>query len=265
MSDKSVDEILAEVRSSTAKARGEKTDKGSGGNVLKSMFKTYIYDSGENVPPAVVMNEDGAFDEMPKFQVDTADPSDLSVKPFTDIYAEAGLQSAYSVDELDAMVNSAELADQPLNLKLVAVPFALKQKGVTIDEPIEDAAKRDAALDGYALMLSKRAYRGRNENEDKVAAIEAELKRIFAEKQAEIDSLRSDSAKKDNEYQTFMQRKAEEERRMAAIISPFITAGKANPVTVGNLPDDEERLVELKKMGKVAVLDKEGKIVGEQG
>lgn len=279
MSDKSVEEILAGVRSATGKARGETEDKGQGENVLKSLFKNYIYNSGEGdepMPVAIQLDEQESYGKTPDFNTPEYLSTNLNMgqKPFADIYSEAAVGSTFSVDQLDAMVSSPELKEQPLNMKLVAVPFALKQQGVSLDEPISDAARRDAALDGFALMLSKRASLGRKENEDKVAAIEAELQQIFAAKQIEIDELREDSATKQNEYQTFLQRKSEEERRMAEIISPFLS-GKANPVTVGNLPPDEgsdidttgntERLAQLKKMGKVAVLDEKGMIVGEQG
>jgi hypothetical protein len=247
MSDKSVEEIMAGVRSATGKARGETEQKSEGGgNVLKSLFSSLIYNSGGDetaVPAEIVTNEEGLYTDMPNFNTPEyiSAEDNLGEKPFADIYAEAEIASPFSVDELDEMANSAELKDQPPNMKLVAVPFALKQKGVTLDEPIADAAKRDAALDGFALMLSKRAYRGRMENESKVASIENELKEIFAAKQAEIDALRADSMAKQNEYQTFLQRKSAEESRMAEIISPFLS-GKPNPVTVGNTPEQEVKV-----------------------
>jgi hypothetical protein len=146
------------------------------------------------------------------------------------------------------MLQSPELASQPLNFKQMAVPFTLKQMGTDITAPLSDAANRDAALDGYALALSKRAGRTRQDNEAKIQEMQAELQRIFEEKQAEMESLRTEASEHERQAAEFMQRKAQEEKRMADLVAPFLS-GNANPVTVGNVPADNSEEVNFTQQG----------------
>jgi len=245
---KSTEEILAEARSLSRKALkstaapepATNTSGKKGGWSLKGFISQNIYDLGEEAPVVEVNpeTEEHEYADVPEFEVpDTTD--DLSKKPLAEIYAEANVpESACDIDEFAQILESPDIAKQPLNFKVMAVPFALKMKGVDISAPLSDAASRDAALDGYQLMLTKRAKQIREESETKIQEINTELERIFAEKQQEIENLKTQAADAERQNLDFVQIRNAEEKRMADLIAPFL-GGQANPVTVGNTPTDE--------------------------
>lgn len=245
---KTTKEILAEVRniSKQASAAGqaeEPSKKTGSGWSLKKFVSQNIYDLGEDAPS--VLPEATEYTDVPEFAVPEG-THDLSQTPLATIYAEANVPaSACNIDEFAEILESPDIAKQPLNFKVMAVPFALKMKGVDISVPLADAASRDAALDGYQLMLTKRAKQVREESEAKIAAINAELEALFAQKQAEIEELKNQAADAERQNLEFVQVRNAEEKRMADLIAPFL-GGQVNPVTVGNTPVDEEVAVVAK-------------------
>ena len=253
MSKKSVEEIMADARRltrqvQTAGNKGEEaaapSKSGESRWSMKRLVKDYIYDSGETeaLPDAPAVDEAGdQYTDVPEFDVPEDVSGDLSRKPLDEIYAEANVpDSPCDINEFETILQSPEIANQPLNYKVMAVPFALKMKGVDITAPLSDAAARDAALDGYQLMLTRRAKQVRAETEARILEIQAELEQIFAQKQQEMDDLKSQAADAERQNMEFAPIRMAEERRMASLIEPFL-GNEANPVTVGNtLTADEE-------------------------
>lgn len=230
-----VQELLKKARDAGSAARGGTTTepKKSGKNIFKAAFSEYIFDlgDGEPVSGSEILNDPA----IASVDFDIPNTGDAGSKPFADIYEEAGITSTYSVDQFDTLLNSEKIKLQPVAMKQVAIPAILDALNVTIDVPIMDAAKRDAALDSYAESLLASTTTSANDNTAKEADIEAEMRAYFETKQAEIDALRQDTLNKEASYRNFLERKREEEERMVKIISPFL-GGKANPVTVGNEP-----------------------------
>lgn len=234
MSNKTVQELLQEARNAGSAARGEEPRRQSGGeSVFKSFISKHIYDLGD-APPITgeeVLNDP----QIASVDFDITPGSDAGNKPFSEIYAEAGIVSEYSVDQFEELINSDEIKSQPVAMKQIAIPFTLKAMGVTVDAPILDATRRDAALDSYAESLLASTTQAATENRAREESIDAEMKAYFDAKQAEIEALRQDTVAKEAAYQTFLDRKREEEDRMVRIIQPFLN-GQPNPVTVGNEP-----------------------------
>ncbi len=177
-----------------------------------------------------------AGEEKPQFAPPpAADPNqDLSEKPFEEIYREAGItESACSADDLAKLLENPAIANQPMNVKIIAVSLALSAKGIGADVPIADAVRRDRALDAFQAMLSERARQSEESNNARIEALTKETEEYLKRKQAEIESLRTEAAKLSQQSLQFAARREAEEMRLANLISPFLE-GKPSPVTIGN-------------------------------
>ncbi len=128
-------------------------------------------------------------------------------------------------------------AYQPLNVKVVAVHLTLSAKGIGPDVPIADAVRRDRALDAYQQMLDQRAAGAEQRNAAMIQQITRDTEEFLKRKQAEIEALRGETSEAKRQSMDFSLRRETEEKRLAALISPFLE-GVPNPVTVGNKPGE---------------------------
>jgi TRAP-type C4-dicarboxylate transport system substrate-binding protein len=175
----------------------------------------------------------------PKFNVPAKQGDDLSQRPFEQIYRDAGVTNTpCSVDELATLMENPMVANQPLSVKIIAVNLTLSAKGIGIDVPIADAARRDRALDAYQAMLAQRANQVEQRNAEKVQQLSKEVEEYLKKKQAEMEALKSEASETRRQSIDFSVRREAEEKRLADLISPFLE-GKPNPVTIGNQPDSE--------------------------
>jgi hypothetical protein len=180
-----------------------------------------------------------AGEPAPKFQVPTKQGEDLAQRELGQIYKDAGLgQTPCSVDELATLLENPMVANQPLSVKIVAVNLTLSAKGIGIDVPIADAARRDRALDAYQHMLSERANQVEQRNAEKIQQITKEVEEYLKKKQADMEALRSEAMEAKRQSIDFSVRREAEEKRLADLISPFLE-GKPNPVTIGNQAGSE--------------------------
>ena len=128
------------------------------------------------------------------------------------------------------------VANQPTNIKVVAVNLTLSAKNLTTEEPIADALRRDRALDAYQAMLAERVVTTEQRNSAKLQQISQEVEEYLKRKQAEMDVLKAEVATVKTQSVEFAIRREIEEKRMADLITPFLE-GKLNPVTIGNTPE----------------------------
>jgi hypothetical protein len=179
-----------------------------------------------------------AGEASPQFKAPSAAATDLATRPFEQIYKEAKIPgSPCTVDELGRLLDNPTVADQPLNIKVVAVNLTLSAKGIGPDVPIADAVRRDRALDAYQDMLDQRATSAEQRNAAKIQQITQETEEFLKRKQAEIETLRVETTEAKRESIDFSLRRETEEKRLANLISPFLEGGP-NPVTVRNEPGE---------------------------
>ncbi|HQU81878.1 MAG TPA: hypothetical protein PKY59_02060 [Pyrinomonadaceae bacterium] len=209
-----------------------------GSSFLKSIGGFFISKVEEepeyqDVPPPSpnTVSEMAESEPLPEFET-TAD--DMSTKKFADIYAEAGVdESAFTVDKLNELLQDATLKDQPMSTKALVVKMALKAQNVTPDVPVNDAVKRDRALDAYQKMLNDRAAQTEAGNSQAIQQINEEVKKYLEQKNAEMDALRTETAEMKRQSEAFAARRVAEEQRLAEIVVPLLE-GQPNPVTTGN-------------------------------
>ena len=188
------------------------------------------------IPPPTpnTVSEMAAVEPAPEFR---AESGDMSGKNFAEIYGEAGIDdSGFTVDKLLNLLQDPTLKDQPLATKTLVVKMALKAQNIAAEVPVNDAVKRDRALDAYQKMLNSRAAETEANNSQAIQQINEEVKKILEQKNAEMDTLRTETAEMKRQADIFASRRVQEEQRLAEIIVPLLE-GQPNPVTTGNNVD----------------------------
>lgn len=170
----------------------------------------------------------------PEFAVPEGSVDDLSNTTFTDIYSAAGIDEYdFTIDKLAVLLEDATLKDQPMTTKTLVVKMALKAQNISPETPVTDAVRRDLALDGYQKMLNSRAAAAETQNMQLIQQINEEVKTYLEQKNAEIDTLRTETQEMRRQANAFAHRRQTEEQRLAALVVPLLE-GKPNPVSVGN-------------------------------
>ena len=264
---KSTEEILREmeamsegVGSSSSGAKGSSSGKGAFKSLMDFFIKVepdeesaapeFGKPTPQQAPPRQAAPQmprqpqrvaDLVADEpAPRFNAPPAGAAidDLAQRPFEQIFRDAGIQSSpCTVDQLATLLEDPTVVNQPLSTKILAVKFALSAMKIGIDVPITDAVRRDRALDAYQKMLSDRAATIEQRNQEKIQLLTKEVEEYLKRKQAEMETLRSESAEAQRQMIDFSVRREQEEKRLADLISPFLE-GKPSPITVGNQTDE---------------------------
>ena len=152
---------------------------------------------------------------------------------FEEIYHAAEIPTpahGYTIMKVAEMLRSERIRSLPAEVKKNSILLALDAAGVKIEEVIEDAVRRDRALDGYERVqqraLDELDARKNQENQD----IQAELDRLIQEHNARIQANRDEVAKEKERFYGWRLQKQQEELKIADSVSPFVTE---NPITTG--------------------------------
>lgn len=148
---------------------------------------------------------------------------------FDDVYGAAQIQSpshGYSVLKVAEMLQSEHLQSMPPDMKKKSILVALDFAGVKVAEIVEDAVRRDRALDTYERVLQKNLEQLRAEKEREIKQLEDTIART----RAELD-------KEQKELDKWCTRKRLEENRIAEAVGYFVTE---NPITVTGVPRARE-------------------------
>ena len=150
---------------------------------------------------------------------------------FSEIYASAKIVSpahGYTVLKIADMLESEHIRALPADVKRKSILVALDAAGVDINGIVEDAVRRDRALDTYERVLVKNLENLRAEKERENQRLEEEINQKVAELRARI----ADNTKAITEEQASLlqwrTRKTQEEERIAQAVGYFVSE---NPIT----------------------------------
>ena len=177
-----------------------------------------------------------AFDDALPTRAASEIPAD--VEDFASVYAEAGVAApahGYGIDKVAEMLQGKRLASLARELKATAVLAALEAAGVAAREVIQDAVRRDQALDAFEEAKQRELHELRAKNEARVKSLQDEMEGLLRKINAEIEKLRLENAEKTLAFEKLQERKRREEQRLFDIVSHFIE-GADNPVTTGARP-----------------------------
>ncbi len=164
----------------------------------------------------------------PRFAAPVANPTS-----FEEIYRAAEIQPpahGFTITKVAEMLRSEHIRNLPRDVKKSSVLVALEAAGAPIQSVIEDAVKRDRALDTFERVqeraLTDLEARKTKENQE----IQAELDRITAEHRARMQSNTDEVAKEREKFFGWRLKKQEEEQKISDAVSYFVTE---NPITTG--------------------------------
>jgi hypothetical protein len=166
--------------------------------------------------------------EEPAFTEPVADPG-----VFAEIYAAAQIAEpphGYTILKVAEMLASEHLHDLPANVKQKSILVALDAAGVSIEHMVEDAVRRDRALDTYEKVLERSLGELRAACDAENRTLEAEIERQVAQLKARVDENKQRVLKEESSLATWRERKRAEESRIAEAVRYFVSE---NPITQG--------------------------------
>ncbi len=179
--------------------------------------------------PREIPAEDLAVPEAPA--VESALPSDVA--DFAAVYAEAGVSEAphgYGVNKVAEMLANPRLASLGREVKAAAVLAALEAAGVTLAEVIQDAVRRDRAIDAFESAKRQELDRLEADNQARLADIDAEIRSFLRDRNAQIEELKAATKAAQEAFASLLDRKHAEEERLRDIVCHFV-APSDNPIT----------------------------------
>jgi hypothetical protein len=160
-----------------------------------------------------------------------ADAAVVGAVDLADVYESAKITApahGYTVLKVAQMLESDHLQSLPPEVKRKSILVALDAAGVKVDDVVEDAVRRDRALDTFERVLEKHLDQLRTQTDAENRQIEEEIARRAAELRARVDENRKKVEQEEREFLAWRTRKQQEEQRIADAVGYFVSE---NPVT----------------------------------
>jgi hypothetical protein len=157
---------------------------------------------------------------------------------FGEIYAAAEIGEpghGYTILKVSEMLESEHIRDLAPEVKRRSVLVALEAAGVNVTDIIEDAVRRDRALDTWERVQQKALDQLETELAAANVRIQEEMARLIAEHQARLKANEDALTKERTRVRAWRTRKLAEEQRIADAVGYFATE---NPVTVSGTPGE---------------------------
>jgi len=148
-----------------------------------------------------------------------------------DIYKAADITPpahGYTVLKVAEMLQSVHIKDLPAEVRKSSVLVALDAAGVKIQQIIEDAVRRDKALDTFERLQQKQVEDFEAAKLEENRKHQAEMDRLLAELKLKMETNQKAIAQRKEAFQAWRIQKQLEEQRIADAVSHFVTE---NPIT----------------------------------
>ena len=143
---------------------------------------------------------------------------------FDDIYEAAGIQTPahrYTILKIAAMLESEHIRGMAAPVKRSSILVALDAAGVKINDIIQDAVRRDRALDAFEALQARALDKLEAEKNKESAQIQAEMDRFLAEQKARLEKSQQDVVREKERLRAWRDAKRREEQRIAVAVSYF--------------------------------------------
>ncbi len=192
-----------------------------------------VPDTVEPVPIAAQTVADiaASLGPAPDFPAPVANPS-----AFDEIYSAAEIhppQHGYTILKVSEMLQSAHIRGLPAEVRRSSILVALDAAGVKLPEVIEDAVKRDRALDAYERVLEKSLSSLETGKAEENRKINAEMERLVAEYRSRIGANDDEVDREKERFHGWRLQKQQEEKKIADAVSYFVSE---NPITTSSTP-----------------------------
>jgi hypothetical protein len=191
-------------------------------------------------PPARV----GAFSQSstarprPSGTPRTASNQGFQPLEFDEIYTNEGLptelSSDFTVYTIEQLLQNPHLVNLPESTKTASLMVALQARNVTVGEVIEDARRRDQALDEHDATLMEALLSMEGEVVEKNQAVQDRINALLEELRLEVETNNSQLSQAREQYDEWKSAKVAEEDRLFQTIRHLVEQGRPNPVSVDN-------------------------------
>jgi hypothetical protein len=210
--------------------------------VAKSWYNFFVVTGEEQpaaAPAAAAAGSRRAAEVVPELPQETAFAAPVAASgSFADIYSSAQIPvpaHGFTVLKVADMLQSEHIRALPADVKRKSILVALDAAGVPVTEIVEDAVRRDRALDTYERVLQKHLDDLRVQKQAENSALEEEINQRLAELRGRIEANNQEVAQETSSLETWRSRKQAEEERIADAVQHFVSE---NPVTtVGRSAD----------------------------
>ncbi len=162
----------------------------------------------------------------PQFTTAVKNPSS-----FDEIYSAAEIatpEHGYTIYKVADMLHNEHIRNLPKEVKRSSVLLALDAAGVKLEDVIQDAVRRDRALDTYERVQQKALEQLQAEKTKENAGIQADIDRYVAQQRARIDANNEAIEREKERLYGWRLNKQQEEQKIADAVSYFVTE---NPIT----------------------------------
>ena len=169
---------------------------------------------------------EGGVDPEPALAMAVSSPVDL-----TEVYASARIPEpahGYSVLKVAEMLRSEHIRDLPAEVKRKSVMVALEAAGVKVTDIVEDAVRRDRALDTFERVLQKHLEDAQARTAAENARIEEDIQRHLTELRTRMDENTRRMQAEEQDFLAWRARKHQEEAAIADAVGYFVSE---NPIT----------------------------------
>lgn len=150
-------------------------------------------------------------------------PADVT--DFAPVYNEAGIAPpghGYGVDKVADMLENSRLAVLGQEARAAAVLAALEAADVPIHDVIEDALRRDRALEAFREAKRRELEELKARNEARTRAIKEEFETMLRERNTEMASLKQTIEDAVASFAELQTRKRKEEERLQEVTSHLV-------------------------------------------
>ena len=166
----------------------------------------------------------------PRFTTPVSDPTS-----FDEIYKAAEIPpgpQGYTILKISQMLESEHIRNLPSDVKRSSVLVGLDAAGVDIKEIIQDAIRRDRALDTYERVQQRAADELEARKNKENSEIQAQIDQYVTAQRAKIQSNNEEVAREKERFTGWRLKKQQEEKKIADAVGYFVTE---NPITTGDV------------------------------
>lgn len=162
------------------------------------------------------------------FKTPVSDPTS-----FDEIYKAAEIPPApqgYSIVKVAQMLESEHIRNLPSDVKKSSVLVALDAAGADIKDVIQDAIRRDRALDTYERVQQRSVEELESRKNQENGQIQAQIDKYVTEQRAKIQANNDEVAREKERFTGWRLKKQQEEKKIADAVGYFVSE---NPITTG--------------------------------
>ena len=166
----------------------------------------------------------------PKFTTPVSDPTS-----FDEIYKAAEIPPApqgYSILKISQMLESERIRNLPSDVKRSSVLVALDAAGIDVKDVIQDAIRRDRALDTYERVQQRAAEELEARKIKENSEIQSQIDKYVTEQRAKIQSNNEAISREKERFTGWRLKKQQEEKKIAEAVGYFTSE---NPITTGDV------------------------------